>query len=543
MGMSALPETRYAKSGDVHVAYQVLGDGPVDLVFVPPVASHLELQWEEPLQARFFRRLASFCRLIRFDKRGQGLSDRTPLGSIDERMDDIRAVMDAAGSERAGLMAWSESGPISTVFAATHPERVESLILVGTFARALGSEDWSWGLDPGVARQLIQIAEDGWGSGFVVDWFVPSADDAFKAWFARFERFSVSPGAIAEAFAMDFDMDVRAVLPVVQARTLVMHSRDDHMVDAAQAKYLAEHLPQGRYVELPGADHFPWAAGPIIADEVEQFLTGKRRPPEIDRVLATILFTDIVDSTKRAAEIGDRGWHELLDRHHNLVRAELDRFRGREIKNTGDGFLAAFDGPARAVRCGLEIRDGVRNLGLDVRAGVHTGECEFSGEDVAGIAVHIGSRVAALARSGEVLVSNTVKDLVTGSAIQFSDRGTHELKGALICRRHPLTGPAEIEERQHVTAKAVQVAEAAQERELSLRASAFRIIDLMEVGDIDEADREYQAFETKSEALRQPVYRYLANHLGNERPIREGRFGEADQLTPVLLLTPPVRSG
>jgi class 3 adenylate cyclase len=228
---------------------------------------------------------------------------------------------------------------------------------------------------------------------------------------------------------MDFDMDVRSVLPVVQARTLVMHARDDHMADSAQGKYLAEHLPEGRYVEFPGADHFPWAAGPIIADEVEQFLTGTRRPQDIDRVLATLLFTDIVDSTKRAAEVGDRGWRELLDRHHNVVRSELDRFRGREIKNIGDGFLAAFDGPARAVHCGLEIRDRVRGLGLDVRAGVHTGECEFAGEDVAGIAVHIGSRVAALARGGEVLVSNTVKDLVTGSAIKFTDRGTHELKG------------------------------------------------------------------------------------------------------------------
>jgi class 3 adenylate cyclase/pimeloyl-ACP methyl ester carboxylesterase len=427
--MSALPNTRYAKSGDVHVAYQVLGDGPVDLVFVPPMASHLELQWEEPLEAAFFRRLASFCRLVRFDKRGQGLSDRTPLGSIDERMDDIRAVMDAVGSERAALMGWSESGPISVVFAATYPERVESLVLVGTFARALGSEDWGWGLDPDIAQQLIRIAEDGWGTGAALDWFVPSADDAFKAWWSRFERSAVSPGAVAEAFAMDFDMDVRSVLPVVQARSLVMHSRDDHMVDAAQAKYLADHLPQGRYVELPGADHFPWAAGPIIAAEIEQFLTGKRRPPDIDRVLATLLFTDIVESTRRASEVGDRGWRELLDRHHTIVRSELDRFRGREIKNIGDGFLAAFDGPARAVHCGLEIRDRVRGLGLDVRAGVHTGECEFSGDDVAGIAVHIGSRVAALAGGGEVLVSNTVKDLVTGSAIKFTDRGTHELKG------------------------------------------------------------------------------------------------------------------
>lgn len=426
----AQPETRYAKSGDVHVAYQVLGEGPIDLVFVPGVASHLELQWEEPVQASFFRRLASFSRLIRFDKRGQGLSDRvSPMPGLDERMDDIRAVMDAVGSERATLMAMSEGGPIGIVFAATYPERVQALILLNSHALITSTPDRPWGAEPGVVNQWLDGIEASWGSGIAVEIYVPSADEAFKSWWSRFERSSVTPGAMVEAMRMSLQMDVRSALPLVQARTLVLHSRNDLLIDVEEGRYMAQQIRGSKFVEIPGADHFPWPEGRMIADEVEQFLTGSRRPPDVDRVLATVLFTDIVGSTERAAEVGDRRWRELLDKHHHAVRQELDRFRGREVKTTGDGFLATFDGPARAVRCALEVREKVQALGLQVRSGIHTGECEVADDDVGGIAVHIGSRVANLAGEGEVLVSSTVRDLVTGSEIEFSDRGTHALKG------------------------------------------------------------------------------------------------------------------
>ncbi|MDP9325435.1 MAG: adenylate/guanylate cyclase domain-containing protein, partial [Candidatus Dormibacteraeota bacterium] len=424
--VGAQPETRYAKSGDVHVAYQVLGDGPIDLVFVPGLASHLDLQWEEPLQASFFRQLASFSRLIRFDKRGQGLSDRvSPMPGLDERMDDIRAVMDAVGSERAALMAISEGGPISIVFAATYPERTEGLILLNSHAMVEATPERPWGLEPDRVDPMLDFLERSWGSGLSVEGFVPSGDDAFRSWWGRFERSSVTPGAMVEAWHMDLRMDVRPVLRLVQTRTLVLHSTNDRLIDVEEGRYLAREIPGATFVEVPGMDHFPWPEGRMIAAEVEQFLTGTRRAPEIDRVLATVLFTDIVGSTQRAAEVGDRRWRDLLDSHHHAVRRQLEHFRGREVKTIGDGFLATFDGPARAVRCALEVRDQVRTLGLEVRSGIHTGECEIADGDVSGIAVHIGSRVASVAGEGEVLVSSTVKDLVTGSEIEFSDRGRH----------------------------------------------------------------------------------------------------------------------
>jgi class 3 adenylate cyclase len=424
------PETRYAKSGDVHIAYQVLGDGPLDLVFVPGIASHLDLQWEEPLQASFFRRLASFSRLIRFDKRGEGLSDRvSPMPALDERMDDVRAVMDAAGSRRAALLGLSEGGPMCIVFAATHPERIDTLILLNSFARLTSTIGYPWGVDPGLVDASLDATEQLWGTGALVELFVPEADEAFGTWWGGFERSSVSPGAMVEALRIGYEIDVRPVLPVVGTRTLVMNSRNDRLVDVESGKYLAERIGGATYVEIPSSNHFPWPDWRTVTGEIEHFLTGARRAAELDRVLSTVLFTDIVESTARAAAVGDQRWHELLEQHHVLVRDELRRFRGREVKATGDGFLAMFDGPARAVRCALEIRNRMGKLGLEIRAGLHTGECELTDGDIVGIAVHICARIAGLASAGDVFVSSTVKDLVTGSGLEFSGGGTYALKG------------------------------------------------------------------------------------------------------------------
>ncbi len=429
------PETRYARSGDVNIAYQVVGEGPPDLVYVLGWVSHVELLWEEPASARFLERLASFSRLVLFDKRGTGLSDRVAeaeLPTLEQRMDDVRAVMDAAGVERAALLGLSEGGPMCLLFAATYPERTAALVLMGAYARRLRADDYPFGAAPESYDTFLDEIRDHWGGPVGLEVRAPSlaGDAAFASWWANYLRMSASPGAALALTRMNRDIDVRHVLPTIGVPTLVLHRVGDRSLPVEGSRYLAERIPGARLVEFPGDDHLPWLGDQdVILDEIEEFLTGVRRGPEPDRVLATVLFTDVVGSTARAAELGDRSWRELLARHHALVRRELERWRGREVDTAGDGFLATFDGPARAIRCACAARDAVRDLGLELRAGLHTGECEIVGSNVAGIAVHIGARVAALAGAGEVLVSSTVRDLVAGSGIVFSERGEHELKG------------------------------------------------------------------------------------------------------------------
>ncbi len=425
------PETKYAKSGDVNIAYQVVGDGPLDLVFVHGFASHVEYAWEDPSLARFLRRLASFSRLILFDKRGTGLSDRvsvTELPTLEQRMDDVRAVMDAVGAERAALLGVSEGGPMSTLFAATYPERITALAMYGAFAGRF------FGLpaSPEHVQPFLDAMERNWGQGFGVFLFAPSVadDESCRQWWARFERLALSPGAAVALVRMNVEIDIRHVLPAIRVPTLVLHRAGDRAVSVEQGRYMAEHISGAKYVELPGDDHAPWIGDQdAILDEIEEFLTGVRPAPEPDRVLATVLFTDIVGSTKRAAELGDRRWRDLLDGYYAVAHKELGRFRGREVKTMGDGFLATFDGPARGIRCACAVSDAALALGIESRAGLHTGECEVIGDDLGGIAVHIGARVAAMADAGQVLVSSTVKDLVAGSGIRFEDRGVHALKG------------------------------------------------------------------------------------------------------------------
>jgi pimeloyl-ACP methyl ester carboxylesterase len=432
------PETQYARSGDVNIAYQVVGEGPLDLVYVPGWVSNVELIWDEPAMAHFLERLASFSRLILFDKRGTGLSDRVSndeLPTLEERMDDVRAVLEEVGSSRAALFGHSEGGNMCVLFAATYPERTSALVTLGSFARRRDpDDDYPWAPTAENREETAQDIERNWGHlrPEDVEYYAPSrlGDDQFVRNLERYLRRSASPGAAAALLRMNSYIDVRDVLPTIRVPTLVLHRTGDHDVDVAEGRYLASKIPGARFVELPGDDHWISAGNPDeIAGEIESFLTGTRPAEELDRVLATVLFTDIVDSTKRAVELGDRRWRQLLNTHDAAVRRELERFRGREVDTAGDGFFATFDGPARAVRCAISIGDAVRELGLDLRAGIHTGECELDGPKVRGIAVHTGARVASLAAPGEVLVSRTVKDLVAGSGLDFVDRGVHELKG------------------------------------------------------------------------------------------------------------------
>jgi pimeloyl-ACP methyl ester carboxylesterase len=424
-----LPDTRYARSGDLRIAYQVVGEGSLDLVFVPGFISNVDLAWDDPVLAGFLRRLAAFSRLIMFDKRGTGLSDRTgDLPSLEVRMDDVRAVMDAAGSKRAALFGISEGGALSMLFAATYPERTQALALFGTYAHY-----GTWVIPPDKLEAALVRMDSLWGTGEMVNVFGPSraADPQFKTWWARFERLGGSPSAAVHLTRMNSEIDIRPILPSIRVPTLIMHRPGDARVNPDAARYLAQHIPGSTYVEVPGQDHLLWC-GDVdrIADEIEEFLTGTRPEVEVDRVLATILFTDIVDSTKRASTLGDQAWRALRDRHDAIVRRELARFRGREIESTGDGFLATFDGPARAVRCGEAIVEAVKTLGLEVRVGLHTGEIEImADDDIRGIAVHIASRVLGLAGANEVLVTGTLRDLVAGSNLTFADRGLHALKG------------------------------------------------------------------------------------------------------------------
>jgi pimeloyl-ACP methyl ester carboxylesterase len=426
-----IPETRYAKSGDLNIAYQVVGDGPLDLVLVPGFVSHLDNDWEEPRSAHLLQRLASFSRLIRFDKRGTGLSDRPPgLPDLETRMDDVRAVMDAVGSKRAALFGYSEGGPMSILFAATYPDRTSSLVLYGTYAkRQEPDDDYPWCPTVAERREYAAVVEREWGVESDLGTMAPNADEAMVRWWRARARASASPGAARDLILMNSQVDVRAVLPAIRVPTLVLHRRGDRDSRPEEGRYIAGRIKGARFVELEGEDHVPWIDSDQVVDEIEEFLTGVRHGPEPDRGLATMLFTDIVGSTVRATELGDRRWRDLLERHHDLVRRELERFQGREIDTAGDGFLATFEGPARAIRCARAILEKAWEIDIEIRAGLHTGEVELVGPDIRGIAVHIGARVAALAEAGEVLVSSTVKDLVAGSGIDFEDRGRHELKG------------------------------------------------------------------------------------------------------------------
>jgi pimeloyl-ACP methyl ester carboxylesterase len=427
------PETRYAKSGDVNIAYQVVGEGPFDLVYVPGWVSNVDLLWEKPKPARFLERLASFSRLILFDKRGTGMSDRVStdrLPTLEERMDDVRVVLDAVGSESAALLGHSEGGSMSVLFAATYPERSRALVLVGTFAKRLRTDDYPWAPSLEERLQTIEDVEREWGAGLDITDYAPHEDPALLEWYSTCLRRSASPGAAAALLRMNSEIDTRHILPTIRVPTLVLTRTGDRDVTVDEVRWLASQVPDARFVELPGDEHLLWAGDQdALLAEIEEFLTGTRSAADYDRVLSTVLFTDIVGSTERARELGDRGWHEVLDEHHARVRGVLEHYRGREVDTAGDGFFASFDGPARAIRAACAIRAGVQPLGIEIRAGLHTGECELMQDKIGGIAVHTGARVAAAADPGEVLVSSTVKDLVAGSGIVFADRGERELKG------------------------------------------------------------------------------------------------------------------
>ena len=429
------PTTRYARSGDYSIAYQVVGDASIDLIYVPGFISHVEFAWEDPEFARFLGRLASFTRLILFDKRGTGLSDRVPvrqLPTLEERMDDVRAVMDAAGSERAALFGVSEGGPMSMLFATTYPERVLALVLYGTYAKRVRDASYPWAPTLDEHRENLDLVERDWGGPTQVQTWAPSVadDDRFKRWWGQYVRLGASPAAARAVLEMTLEIDVREILSAVRVPTLILHRTGDRRIDVGGGRYLAERIPDARYVELPGIDHLPWVGDvDAIVDEMEEFLTGTRHSAESTRVLATVLFTDMVESTSRAVQLGDARWRTLISDHDRLVRSELTRFHGREIDRRGDGFLAIFDGPARAIRCALSIVARAHELGIQVRAGLHTGELDVIESGIAGIAVHTGARVMSLAGPDEVLVSSTVKDLVAGSGLSFSEKGTHELKG------------------------------------------------------------------------------------------------------------------
>lgn len=425
--------TQYAKSGDIRIAYQVHGKGPVDLVVVLGYLSHLEHFWEEPRVAAFYRRLMSFARLILFDKRGSGLSD--PLGeapTLEQRMEDIRAVMDAVGSERAAVLGLSEGGTLSALFAATHPQRTLALVLLGSFPRFTWAEDYPSGFTPEQMNDFWALIDQTWGQGTSAQLIAPNlaADKRFIDWFGKAERYSASPGRMKEILRAASEIDIRHVLPAIRVPTLVIHRAADSFVSVGHGRYLAAHIPDAQYFEPPGTDHlFCLGDTTPILSRIEEFVTGSTHSPDLERVLATLLCTDIVESTTMAQELGDREWRDRLAAHHELVRRELTRFGGHELDTAGDGFLASFDGPARAVRCACAIREAVKKLGLTIRAGLHTGECEVIDQKLAGIAVHICARITALASANQIVVSSTVKDLVAGSGLAFDDNASHKLKG------------------------------------------------------------------------------------------------------------------
>jgi pimeloyl-ACP methyl ester carboxylesterase len=429
------PPIKYAKNGGVHIAYQVLGDGPIDLVFVHGWVSHLELNWEEPTIARFLERLAEFSRLILFDKRGTGLSDRVAeheLPTLEQRMEDMRAVLDAVGSSRSALMGISEGGPMCALFAATHAERTAALIMCGSYARWIRDDDCPWAMTREQHEAAAAAFERGWGTpvGFKTVAPTSSKDERFRNWWARYLRMGASPGAGVTLYRMNYEIDIRSLLPAIRVPTLLLHRSGDRLISVEASRYMARRIPGVRLVELPGDDHLVFLGdSETVVGEIQEFLTGARQPAAQDTTLATVMFVDIAGSTEKAAALGDARWRDLLAAFLNAVRQELDRHRGRLIDTAGDGAFASFDGPARAIRCATAIRDRAESLGLAVRAGVHTGECQIAGEKLAGMAVHIGARVAAGAQAGQVRVSGTVKDLVAGAGLRFADLGMHTLKG------------------------------------------------------------------------------------------------------------------
>lgn len=433
--MAVVPETRYARSGEVHIGYQVVGEGEPDLLLVPEFWHSIEAQWEQSDLAAFLHRLSSFGRLISFDQRGTGVSDPVPpseVPSLEQWLDDLTTVLNAAGSDQAVLVGLGGGGMLSMLFAAMYPERTAGLVLVNSFPRISQASDYPWGRAPALEEEVLHVMRTGWGRGVLLDLVAPSkvGDESFRQWWARYQRLGSSPGTIVRMRRMLDELDVRDVLPSIRVPTLVLHRADNTFVRVEHGRYLAEHIPAARYVEVPGSDYFAFLGNAdVFLQEIEQFVKGVARPAEADRVVTTVLFTDIVGSTQRVVEVGDRPWAELLSGHHAVVRRELERYRGREVDTAGDGFFATFDGPARAVRCALAIVEAVRPLELEIRAGLHTGEVELVDGARRGLAVHIGQRVLAEARGGEVLVSSTVKDLVAGSGLEFTDRGLHALKG------------------------------------------------------------------------------------------------------------------
>jgi class 3 adenylate cyclase/alpha-beta hydrolase superfamily lysophospholipase len=430
-----VPETKFTQNGEISIAYQVVGNGPFDLVIVPGFVSHLEQAWEDPSYSRFLMQLASFSRLILFDKRGTGLSDRIGgIPTLEERMDDVRAVMDSVDSQQAALFGISEGGPMSVLFAATYPERATALVLYGSIAKGSRAPDYPWGgdLEDDGTKAWLEGWRTKWGGVYEIETWAPSMadDEVFRQWWAKYLRLSASPSAVIKVFEMNMGIDIRDILPSIQIPTIVLHRTGDQAVEIEQGQYLAKNIPGAKFLELSGEDHLWWVGdSESIVNEIQEFLTGEQPPMEIDRVLATVLFTDIVDSTKRTAEMGDSRWKDVLDTHNAVMVKEINRFRGRTIRSTGDGYLAVFDGPGRAIRCGTAVRNELGQHGIEIRTGLHTGEIDLMGDDVGGIAVNIAARVLAEAADNEVWVSRTVKDLVVGSGFTFEERGTHNLKG------------------------------------------------------------------------------------------------------------------
>jgi pimeloyl-ACP methyl ester carboxylesterase len=423
------PITRYAKSEDVHIAYQVYGDGPVNLVVVPPFVSHIDNYWDNPDCARWLESLGRFARVAIFDKRGTGMSDRlSELPSLEQRMDDVRAIMDAAGIEQAAMLGISEGGPLASFFAATHPDRCRGLVLYGSFAQFS-----SWLPTKEALTAFLGYIDHEWGSGKSLGLFAPSlqGDLVFQRWWGKFERLGASPSAAIALMKMNSQIDISDTVASISVPTLVLHRTGDTTISVEGGRFLARAIPNARLVELPGIDHLPFVGDNAnrITELIEEFLTGSVNPLGVDRILATVLFVDIVGSTELAIGLGDRRWADLLSGFYRTAREEVARFRGREVDTAGDGFFASFDGPARGIRCAHHLGNALRQLGIHARIGLHTGECEVIGEKIGGIAVHIGARIAGSASADEILVSATVKDLVAGSGIEFEDRGTHTLKG------------------------------------------------------------------------------------------------------------------
>jgi len=428
-----IPETKYTKIGNINIAYQVVGSGPKDLVLVPGWISNIDVFWEEPSMVRFLNRLASFSRLILFDKRGTGLSDRvTDSPMLEERMEDVRAVMDAVGSERATLLGYSEAGTMVALFAATYPERTSAIIMISSFARRIMTEDYPWGATKEEYQSFIDDIQRNWGGPVGMEVRVPSRinDEPFKRWWAKLLRMGASPGTAAAITRMNIEIDVRDILPSIKVPALIIHALGDKTVVIGHGKYLAENIPNSIFVVVDTEDHVPWVGAPTeILGAVEEFVTGIKTQGSVQRVLNTLMFTDIVDSTRLAHSMGDNKWRDLLESHDAIIRHELSIYRGKEIDTAGDSFFASFDGPARALRCAQAVIQSLKINGISVRVGIHTGECELRGDNLAGIAVHIAARIAALAAKQQILVSRTVKDLVAGSGIEFRDFGSHPLKG------------------------------------------------------------------------------------------------------------------